>query len=60
LISWVGLPCSGFSLWCKEFPLCNQIFVLSVFTALHIWLSVGCGCLESNYFYLISERVHSV
>jgi hypothetical protein len=34
LISCVWLPWSGFSLWCKEFPLCNQMFVFNLFIAL--------------------------
>jgi len=36
LVSYVWLLRNGFSLWCKEFPLRNQISVLFIFTALHI------------------------
>jgi hypothetical protein len=42
LVDFLGLaaPQSGFSLWCKEFLLRNQISVLFLFTAFYIWLFV--------------------
>jgi hypothetical protein len=46
-----------FSLWCKEFPLRNQIFVLILFSALHIWLIVWLRLLRSLYLFSGSTTI---